>query len=177
MTTSSLTVGPAEGQLLLKTTAEGKAARLGHALTLVVHDWQCVAQVTDGKPVSAEVVLQLASLEVLRGEGGAKPLSAGDKKKVLSSAAKTIGSPSEARFVTTAVAPGWELAGELSLHGVTRPQVVHVTVAQEGTELRITGTATVRQTDHAITPYSQMLGALQVGDEIRVLVEVVVPAP
>jgi polyisoprenoid-binding protein YceI len=177
MATSSLTVGPAQGQLLLRTKAEGKAARLGHDLTLVVHEWQCTAQVTDGAPVSAEVVMQLSSLEVLRGDGGAKPLSAGDKKKVLASAAKTIGSPSEARFVTTSVAEGWELTGELSLHGVTRPQVVHVSVTPEGSDLRITGTTRVRQTDHGITPYSQMLGALQVGDEIEVLVDVVVPAP
>lgn len=149
---------------------------MGHALTLRVRDWRCVAQLVDGAPLSAEVTLDLGSLEVVRGDGGVKPLSDSDKRKVLSSAAKALGDGA-ARFTTTSVEGEWTLSGELALHGVTRPQVVEVSVVSEGSDLRITGTASVRQTDHGITPYSQLMGALQVGDLVRVLVEVVVPQP
>ena len=149
---------------------------MGHALTLRVRRWQCVAQVEGGTPLSADVTMDLGSLEVVRGDGGVKPLSDGDKRKVLAGAAKALGGGS-ARFTSTSVEGSWRLVGELTMHAVRRPQVVDVTVAEEGPALRITGTASVRQTDHGITPASQLMGALQVGDVVQVLVEVVVPAP
>jgi polyisoprenoid-binding protein YceI len=170
-----LTVGPAQGDLLLRTTAEGRAAKMGHSLTLRVRSWQCVAQVDGGTPLSADVTMDLGSLEVVRGDGGVKPLSDADKRKVLAGAAKALGSGA-AHFASTSVEGGWRLVGQLTLHSVTRPQVVDVTVADEGATLRITGTTSVRQTDHGITPASQLMGALQVGDVVQVLVEVLVPA-
>ena len=149
---------------------------MGHDLTLRVNDWQCVAQVASGTPVSATVTMDLSSLEVLRGEGGLKPLSSGDKRKVLEGAAKTLGDRS-ARFVTTSIAPEWVLSGELTLHGATRPHAVEVIVVDEDEQLRITGRTSVRQTDFGITPYAQAMGSLRVGDVVQVLVEVVVPRP
>ena len=176
MTSSSLTVGPAQGDLLLHTVAEGRAARLGHDLTLRVNDWQCVATVESGTPTGATVTMDLGSLEVLRGDGGVKPLSSGDKRKVLEGAAKTIGD-GRATFATTSVAPEWVLSGELTLHGVTRPHAVEVLVVDLGDQLRITGRTSVRQTDFGITPYSQAMGSLRVGDVVQVLVELTVPQP
>jgi polyisoprenoid-binding protein YceI len=173
---STLTVGPAQGDLLLRTTAEGKAARMGHALTLRVKDWQCVAQLEGGAPVSVTATIDLGSLEVVAGEGGVKPLSEADKRKVLAGAAKTLGD-GQARFTATTIEGTFRLTGQLSLHGVTRPHVVDVTVVEAGADLRITGRTSVRQTDHRITPISQLMGALQVGDVVQVLVEVVVPQP
>ena len=65
--------------------------RIGHALTFRVRVWQCVALVDAGAPVRVEATLDLATLEVLHGEGGLKPLTEGDKRRVLSNARKTIG--------------------------------------------------------------------------------------
>lgn len=149
---------------------------MGHALTLRVRNWQCVADLEGGTPVSVATTIDLGSLEVVRGEGGVKPLSDADKRKVLASAATTLGD-GLARFTTTSIEGAWHLSGELTLHGVTRPQVVEVTVVEAGADLRITGLAAVRQTAHGITPHSQLMGALQVGDVVQVLVDVVVPQP
>lgn len=149
---------------------------MGHALTLRVRDWQCVAQVEAGTPLGVDVRIDLGSLEVLRGEGGVKPLSEADKHKILAASAKALGA-GEARFRAVSITDAWRLSGELTLHGVTRPHLVDVTVAEAGTNLRITGRTAVRQTDHRITPVSQLMGALQVGDVVQVLVEVVVPQP
>ena len=176
MASSSLTVGPAQGDLLLHTVAEGRAARMGHDLTLRVNDWQAVAQLESGTPVSATVTMDLASLEVLHGEGGLKPLSSGDKRKVLESAAKTLGD-GRATFATTSIAPEWVLSGNLTLHGVTRPHAVEVLVVDDGDRLRIAARTSVRQTDFGITPYSQAMGSLRVGDVVQVLVELTVPQP
>jgi polyisoprenoid-binding protein YceI len=165
MTSSSLTVGPAQGDLLLRTTAEGRAARLGHDLTLRVTDWQCVVQVEGGTPTGVRVTMDLGALEVLHGEGGVKPLTAGDKRKIVEGAAKTLGD-GRAVFTTTSIEPSWTLAGSLVLHGVTRPCRVEVTGADD----RWVARTSVRQTDFGITPYSQAMGSLRVGDVVEVLV-------
>jgi hypothetical protein len=167
MPPSSLTFGPADGDLLLQTVAEGRAARMGHDLTLRLRDWQCVAEVAEGTPLGARFSMDLRSLEVLRGEGGLKPLSEGDKRKILEVAAKTLGD-GRTVFTTTRVEPGWRLIGELTLHGVTRPHAVDVRVAQG----RITARTVVRQTDYGITPSSQAMGSLRVGDDVQVLLDV-----
>ena len=144
---------------------------MGHDLTLRVASWECVVQVDGGTPTGVTVTMDLGSLEVVRGEGGLKPLSEGDKRKVLAGAAKTLGD-GRATFVTTDVTtdpasdvtPTWTLTGALTLHGVTRPQVVEVTGRGE----LWTATASVRQTDFGITPYTQAMGALRVGDVVLV---------
>src|SRR5690348_7499009 len=111
---STLTVGPAHGDLLLRTRAEGPAARMGHDLTFRVRDWECVTQLEDGTPVSVALTLHLASLEVLRGDGGMKPLTEGDKKKVLAGASKTLGN-GPSRFTASKVTGKYMLHGLLDL--------------------------------------------------------------
>lgn len=175
-----LTVGPAQGDLLLRTTAEGRAARMGHALTLRARTWKCVALVDQGAPVKVEATIDLTTLEVVRGDGGLKPLTEGDKRRVLANARRTIGT-SSARYTSTTSTGSWEqggtLQGELELRGLVRPQHVVVSLTDEGEALLIVGRTSVRQSDHGITPYSQMMGALQVGDVVEVQVEVRVPRP
>lgn len=149
---------------------------MGHALTLRISDWRCTVQLEGGTPESADLTVDLGSLEVVRGDGGVKPLSEADKRKVLTNAAATLG-PGPARFTTTTIEGRWRLTGELTLHGVTRPQVVQVGVEEQGDELRLVATATVRQTDHGIRPYSQLMGALQVADVVDVRADLVVPRP
>jgi len=148
---------------------------MGHDLTFRIRDWECVTQLEDRTPVSVELTLHLASLEVLRGDGGMKPLTEGDKKKVLAGASKTLGN-GPSRFTASKVTGRYMLHGLLDLHGVQRAQVVRVAVAEVGDAVRITGSARVRQSQHGIVPYTQMMGALHVADDVDVLVEVVVPA-
>ena len=140
---------------------------MGHDLTLRVTDWQCVVEVADGTPTSVTVTMDLGALEVVHGEGGVKPLSAGDKRKILEGAAKTLGD-GRATFATTSLEPSWTLTGSLVLHGVTRPCRVEVT----GGDDRWSARTSVRQTDFGITPYSQAMGALRVGDVVEVQVAV-----
>jgi polyisoprenoid-binding protein YceI len=175
----TLTVGPQQGQLLLRTGVEGRAARLGHRLTLLVGSWQCTTEFEGGTPVSVALELQLPSLEVVRGEGGLKPLGAADRRRVLAGAAETLGRVYPvARWTSTVVgdAPGgYALDGVLDLHGHQYPCPVAVQVSPNGSGQRILATTSVRQTTWGIRPYSQMLGAMQVSDIVQVLVEVGVP--
>ncbi|MCU1673260.1 MAG: S-adenosyl-L-methionine-dependent methyltransferase [Frankiales bacterium] len=85
-----MTVGREQGSLLLRTVVEGKAARTGHELTLLVTSWECRTEVDGDTPVSVELRAQLPSLEVLNGEGGVKPLSDRDKRSIKDNALRTL---------------------------------------------------------------------------------------
>jgi polyisoprenoid-binding protein YceI len=57
------------------------------------------------------------------------------------------------------------LAGDLTLHGVTRPLTLHVHLDIKGDALDVTGSTTLRQTDFGITPISKA-GVVKVKDEL-----------
>lgn len=165
-----LSLGPAQGTLLLHTGVEGKAARLGHRLTIAVAQWECRVELEGETPVSVALSAQLGSLQVLKGEGGAKPLSDRDKRTILESAAKTLGSDKHPTLdvQSTAIDGGYVVHADVTLHGQTRPLDVAVEAQQEGTAWRLTATTAVVQSAFGIKPYSQMMGTLQVSDEVKV---------
>jgi polyisoprenoid-binding protein YceI len=66
--------------------------------------------------------------------------------------------------------------GVLTLHGVTRPQQVHVRVYPSGDMLRAQGEATVRQSDFRIGLVSVAGGMLKVKDEVKVAFDLVARA-
>lgn len=65
------------------------------------------------------------------------------------------------------------LAGELTLHGVTRRISFPVTVAFGDDDLRATGEAKLRQSDFGMKPYAGGMGLIRIGDEVRVTLNVV----
>ena len=74
----------------------------------------------------------------------------------------------------TAVGPmQFTLSGQLTLHGVTRPQTASVRVYPTGDTLRGQGEATVRQSDYGIRLVSVAGGMLKVKDEVKVTCDIV----
>jgi polyisoprenoid-binding protein YceI len=80
-------------------------------------------------------------------------------------------------FVSTSVADAgaagegahaFMLRGELTLHGVTRPLAVRITVTETADRLQATGRTTLRQTDFGITPISKA-GVVKVKDELTIV--------
>ncbi len=65
------------------------------------------------------------------------------------------------------------LNGELSLHGVTRPQPVSARVTVNGTSVRAIGEFSVRQSDYEITPVSAAAGAIKIKDEVKCTFDIV----
>jgi polyisoprenoid-binding protein YceI len=61
-----------------------------------------------------------------------------------------------------------EVAGELSLHGVTRPLTVSLRVELSGDRLSATGRAVLRHTEFGMTPVSAAGGTVKVKDEIPI---------
>lgn len=65
------------------------------------------------------------------------------------------------------------LNGQLTLHGVTRPQKVPATLAITGDMLRAFGEFPLRQTDYNIKPVSAVGGGLKVKDEVKFTFDIV----
>jgi polyisoprenoid-binding protein YceI len=68
------------------------------------------------------------------------------------------------------------LAGDLTLHGQTRPQTVAVRVYLMGETLRGQGEATIRPSEFGIRPVSVAGGMLKVKDELKLAFDIVARA-
>lgn len=170
--TGTFRLGPDSGRVVIKTGRAGLAARAGHDLTIEVTRWSATVTVPGDGVAAAEVAaeLDLGSLAVLEGTGGAKPLSDKDRRDILNTAGKILGRGT-ARFTSTRIIPaasGGAIEGTLTLNGTTRPARLQLVSRGPG---QYQGTATVRQTDHGITPYTGFFGALKLKDEVTVEVE------
>jgi polyisoprenoid-binding protein YceI len=170
--TGTFRLGPDSGRVVITTGRVGLAARAGHDLTLEVTRWSATVTVPADGVAGAEVTaeLDLGSLSVLQGTGGAKPLSDRDRRDILNQAGKILGGGT-ARFVSTRIIPassGGAVEGTLTLHGTTKPARLQLVSSAPG---RYRGTATIRQTEHGITPYTGFFGALKLKDEVTVEVE------
>lgn len=170
-------IGPANGSLHLRTTREGLAAKVGHDLLLKVGRWSGSVDVPDpADPGSAglSVRIEMNSLEVVEGTGGASPLDAGDRTDILRNAAKTLDVEHfpTATFTASAVRPasgGAEIDGQLDLVGGSGN--LTLTIAEVGeTGWRATGT--VVQSQFGIKPYKAFLGALRLSDPVTVEAEI-----
>ena len=177
--------GPESGRVLVRTGREGLAARAGHDLTLEVTDW--LAQVTtpgeDGGVAAATVTadLDLGSLTVREGTGGAKPLTDRDRREIKKQVHKILGDAARAGFTSQQVIPSsassagspaaGAIEGTLTVNGVSRGIRLEVTSQGPG---RYRGTTTIKQTDFGITPYSGFFGALKLRDEVTVEFEVTI---
>jgi hypothetical protein len=183
--TGTYELGPADGRVLVKTGREGLAARAGHDLTLEITRWSAVLTVPDaegggiaGATLTAE--LDLGSLAVREGTGGAKPLSDRDRRDIQGQARKVLGDPAQASFTSARIIPSSSagaaangaVEGTLTMHGTSRPLRLQVSSPAPG---QFRGSATVRQTDFGITLYSGFFGALKLKDEIAVEFEVKIP--
>jgi len=168
-------IGPATGRVLVKTGREGLAAKAGHDLTIEITQWRARVSVPDAvggglHAAALQAELNLGSLAVREGTGGAKPLSDKDRADIQATAAKVLGSAGVATYASAKFVPETEtIEGTLTLNGTTRPVNLHVTNAGPS---RFRGTTTIRQTDFGITPYSGFLGALKLKDDIAVEFEV-----
>ena len=164
------------GDLLVLTDVEGPAARLGHALTLRWTGWRAVVQHERGTPVSVRVTVAVDGLEVVRGEGGIKGLSAPEKALVRRRALKELGASEhrETAFHADEVVrteDGWLLRGTLRIRGTSRAYDVRVR-ERDG---RLEVDEPVRQTAFGVAPVQFLAGTFGVADEVRVRLVVAQP--
>lgn len=164
-------LGPHNATLRLHTYREGMAKKVGHDLVLEVTDWRATAEVAEDASESTVVAsINPRSIEVVEGTGGVKPLSSGDRadiKKNLEKKVLDTAKHPEITFRSTSVEAKGDDAvrinGDLTIVGNTRPITLDVAL-QPG---RATATTSVVQSRWGIKPYTGLMGALKVRDDVE----------
>ncbi len=177
MSTDTWKLGPDDGTLTIHTGVGGRAARMGHRLTIAMNSWQIDVDWADGAPARVALGVDVDSLTVVTGEGGVTPLSGPEKVVVRSNALKVLGAGKFPRIEyvaedITAVDGGYRLNGTLTLHGVAKPVEVDVTVTEDGDNWQLASRTELAQTDFRLKPFSMFVGSLKVADVVTVAADV-----
>lgn len=174
-------VGPSQGTLLLHTGREGMAKKIGHDLVIEAGRWTAKVSVDadDLTRSTASVTVDTRSLEVVSGDGGAKPLSDKDRKDIKENIDKKVLKTDkfpDITFTSSRVeAKGADKAtvhGDLTIMGTARPASMDITL----TGNKAKGTMTVTQSDWGIKPFSALMGTLKLANTLQITVEATVPA-
>ena len=180
VTPGSVRLGPDAGRVVIKTTRAGLAAKAGHDLTIEVTRWSAQVEVPaegDGGLAAATVRadLDLGSLEVREGTGGAMPLTDRDRREIKKQIGSILGAAT-ATFASSRVIPsgssGGTVEGSVTLNGRTQPARLQVTAPGDG---QYRGSATLAQTGFGIKPYSGFFGALKLKDEVTLEFQLTLP--
>ncbi|BBX96555.1 YceI family protein [Mycobacterium lacus] len=171
--TETWTLDASDGELIIRTGVAGRAARMGHRLTIAMTRWQAMVNWGGAEPVTAELVVEVDSFEVLRGEGGVKGLSVPEKVLVRSNALKSLSVSRfpEIRFTADTIdrtRHGYRLTGALDIRGRSLAHVIDLCTKDLGDSWRMFAESRVRQSDYGIKPHSLLMGSVQVADEVTV---------
>lgn len=163
----------ADGELMILTGVAGPAAKMGHRLTIVMESWQARVAWKDGEPATADLVVEVGSLQVRNGEGGVTPLSGPEKLVVRANALKSLDAKKYPTItfsadVVATTETGYRLEGSLEIHGKTRPQVVELSVEDTGDAWVLSTEVPVTQTEFGVKPYSLLMGSMKVADEVTI---------
>ena len=167
-------LGPDNATLQVKTYREGAVSKVGHDLVLDVTSWQAtVTSGEDSSPTSVELSADPRSLRVRDGHGGVKPLSDKDRGDITKNIEKKVLGGDGIDFRSTGVErPGGdgriEVSGELRIAGTARPLSFGLEIGPDG---HVEGTVPLRQSDWGIKPFTALMGALKVRDDIEVVLD------
>ena len=173
MSQKSWSLDPGCGELRVLTGVAGPAAAMGHRLTIDVRSWRASVRWRGTTPTAAELRADTDSLAVVKGEGGVTPLTPPERALARSNALKSLDAKKYPLITFHAekiskIAEGYRLAGTLEIHGTSRPQTVDVRVEEHGDRWSMTARVAVMQSDFGVKPYSRMMGALKVADEVSI---------
>ena len=171
---SSWSLDAASGELLIRTGVAGPAAKTGHRLTIAMRTWQATIDWRGKQPTGVELTVDVNSLEVIKGEGGVTPLLGPELGIIRSNALKSLDAKKfpQIRFTATDIGEadgGYRLSGTVEIHGKTRPQVVDLSVEDRGDVWAMSAEVPVTQTDFGVKPYSLLMGAVKVADQVTIV--------
>ena len=160
------------GELRLTTGVTGAAAKMGHRLTIGL-DWHATVHWSGDAPAAVEMTVDVGSLEVLGGDGGVTGLSGPEKALARGNAVKILDAKRHPKIVfrssaITGADYGYLLSGTLQIRGRERDCDVELKVEDLGERWRMSAETEVRHSDFGLKPYSMMMGALKVADEVVV---------
>lgn len=170
-------LGPENASIRVKTYRQGVASRAGHDLVIDVARWQATLSV-DQTGATIELTADPRSLVVREGVHGVKPLSENDRVEIEKNIDEKALRGAPINFRSSRAAPVGDdgrvaVAGNLEMAGQTRPIRFVLSVDREGS---VEGVARLTQSEWGIKPYSALMGALKVADEVEVVCAASLPA-
>jgi polyisoprenoid-binding protein YceI len=155
-------------------------AKLAHDLLLVANQWSGTVNVDAENPAasSATVSVDPRSLEIVEATGGVKSLSDKDRKDIAKNIDDKVLQTSkhpEIRFESTQVAgtpPQLSVTGNMTILGTTRP--VNVALSVDGSE--VTAKTAISHKDFGMKPFSAMLGAIKLRDDVELELKLALPS-
>ena len=145
-------------------------AKLAHDLTLRATRWSGTLNVDDNpSQCSATLTIDPTSLEIVEARGGVKGLSDKDRRDIDKNINEKVLETSkhrELKFESTSVSgspPNLNAAGNMTIKGTTRP--VNVALNVNGTT--VTAKTAISQKDFGIKPFSAMMGAIKLRDDVE----------
>jgi hypothetical protein len=166
-------LGPETAVLTVKTRRGGVAAKAGHDLVLGVTSWR--AAFDAGEHPSIELTADPHSMFVIEGTGGAFALGDEEYEAIEQTIGEEVLTDGPIEFRSAKVEPtaeGLHVEGELTLEGKRHPIAFELQTTEDG---RVRGSATVKQTNWGIKPYSALFGTLKVADEVEVSINAKLP--
>ncbi len=158
---------------------DGMGAKLAHDLVLKASRWSGTLNVDDNPSAcSASVTVDPRSIEIVDARGGVKGLSDKDRRDIdknINEKVLETGKFPELKFESTSVSgsePNLTVAGNMTIKGTTRP--VNVDLNVNGTT--VTAQTSISQKDFGIKPFSAMMGAIKLRDDVDFELTVTLPS-
>jgi polyisoprenoid-binding protein YceI len=155
-------------------------AKLAHDLILSPSRWHGTMNVDADNPAASSATLSIdaTSIEILEAVGGMKGLSDKDRKDISKNINEKVletGRYGELKFESTSVSgsePNFNVAGNMTIKGTSRP--TNVALAVNGTQ--VVAKTSISQKDFGIKPFSAMMGAIKLRDDVEFELTVDLPS-
>ncbi len=160
-------LGPDNATLTVETKRKGAASKAGHDLVIEVTSWE--AELDVAKDPAITLRADGGSLRVREGSGGVMTLGEDEKAGIEQTIDEEVLKGASIEFRSSALELDQDgtnatVHGELELAGTRRPISFELS-SEDG---RLTGRATLRQSDWGIKPYTALFGTLKVADEVEI---------
>ncbi|MGH9078408.1 MAG: YceI family protein [Acidimicrobiales bacterium] len=155
-------------------------AKLAHDLVLSPSRWSGSVNVDADNPAasSANLSVDARSIEILEATGGIKGLSDKDRRDIAKNIDEKVlqtGKYPELTFESTQVSgaePNFSVAGRMTIAGSTQP----VTLALSVSGTQVAAKTTISQKQFGIKPFSAMLGAIKLRDDVELELNLDLPS-
>jgi polyisoprenoid-binding protein YceI len=155
-------------------------AKLAHDLILSPAQWSGTMNVDADNPAasSASLSIDARSIQILEAVGGMKSLSDKDRRDIAKNIDEKVldtGKFPTLTFESTSVSgsePNFNVAGNMTIKGTTRP--VNVALSVNGSQ--VAARTSISQKDFGIKPFSAMMGAIKLRDDVEFELTVDLPS-
>jgi polyisoprenoid-binding protein YceI len=155
-------------------------AKLAHDLILSPAQWSGTMNVDADNPAasSASLSIDARSIQILEAVGGMKSLSDKDRRDIGKNIDEKVldtGKFPTLTFESTSVSgsePNFNVAGNMTIKGTSRP--VNVALSVNGSQ--VAARTSISQKDFGIKPFSAMMGAIKLRDDVEFELTVDLPS-